>query len=198
MPPSTPASSKASLAAISCPFRFFSAHLFGKTQRPVNSKLSQTPCRAATSRIVAPGSLVSATRPSLPRGLQRRRLSRPVIISTTPSVESPHRRLKELLKSAIDSCPGSPRRRDADNLRPKRFYLGLGNEVFGELANKSPGQSRGFFASGRSRNRLFDRNAAEVSYDVLGNIGGLAKDVLFHQPVILVTQRHQLRLLDRG
>jgi hypothetical protein len=58
-------------------------------RRHVNSRLSQTPWCAATARIAVPGSRVSATKRSLSAVLHRRRRSRPVMISTTPSINTP-------------------------------------------------------------------------------------------------------------
>ena len=56
-------------------------------RRQVNRRLSQTSWRAATARIAAPGSCVSATMRNLSAVLQRRRPSRPVMISAThPSI----------------------------------------------------------------------------------------------------------------
>ena len=81
-------------------------------RRHVNSRHSQTPWRAATARIIEPGSLVSATIRTLSCRLHRRRRSGPVMISTTPSINRPQRRLNELLKSAGGSIPGGPRRTD--------------------------------------------------------------------------------------
>jgi hypothetical protein len=58
-------------------------------RRQVKTKLSQTLWRAATAPIRAPGSRVSATMRSLSIVLHRRRRSRPVITSITPSIATP-------------------------------------------------------------------------------------------------------------
>lgn len=68
-------------AAVSTPSR--------TCRRQVNRRLSQTSWRAATARIATPGSRVSATMRNLSAVLQRRRPSRPVMISITPSIDTP-------------------------------------------------------------------------------------------------------------